>query len=149
MQCNLWFDEFYVHDDHYVIVVHDVLVFSVTSNRQLICQFHELLVTDNAMMDITFPCASLHLRLLCCIKETLLLLFARDEIELRTPTCYCCVALSHPRPDSCAHGNRESRPPKPVSFVSSSARVKIGNQVFGERLPCDCSFVLLPPTTSQ
>jgi hypothetical protein len=24
MQCNLRFDEFYVHDDHYVIVVHDV-----------------------------------------------------------------------------------------------------------------------------
>jgi hypothetical protein len=54
MQCNLRFDECYVHDDHYVIVVHDVLVFFVTNNRQLICQFHELLVTDNAMMDITF-----------------------------------------------------------------------------------------------
>jgi hypothetical protein len=33
IQCNLRFDEFYVHDDHYVIVVHDVvLVVSVTSN---------------------------------------------------------------------------------------------------------------------
>ena len=84
MLCNLRFDECYVHDDHYVIVVHDVLVFSVTSNRQLICQFHELLVMDNAMMDITFSCASLHLRLPCCIKETFLLLFARDETKLRT-----------------------------------------------------------------
>ena len=126
MQCNLWFDECYVHDDHYVIVVHDVLVFFVTSNRQLICQFHELLVTDNAMMDITVSCSSLHLRLPCCIKETLLL-FARDETELRTPTRYCCVPLCHPCPDSCAHGHRESRPPKPVSFVSSSARVKTDN----------------------
>ena len=73
-----------MHDDHYVIVVHDVLVFFVTSNRQLICQFHELLVKDNAMMDIIFSCACLHLRLPCCIKEALLLFFAKDEIELRT-----------------------------------------------------------------
>ena len=127
MQCNLWFNECYVHDDHYVIVVHDVLVFSITSNRQLICQFHELLVTDNAMMDITVSCSSLHLRLPCCIKETLLLLFARYETELRTPTRCCCVALCHPRPDSCAHRNRESMPLKLVSFVSSSARVKTDN----------------------
>jgi hypothetical protein len=38
-----------------------------------------------------------------------------------------------PCPGSCIHGSiRESRPPKLVLFVSSSARLKIGTQVFGE-----------------
>ena len=81
MRCNLRFDECYLHDDHYVIVVHDVLVFFVTSNRQLICQFHELLVTDSAMIDITFSCARMFtfVFLCCCIKGALFLLFARVD----------------------------------------------------------------------
>ena len=53
----------------------------------------------------------------------------------------CCYLPS--RPDSYAHRSRESRPPKPAPFVSSSARVKTGNQVFGERLR-DCSIVRQP-----
>ena len=53
------------------------------------------------------------------------------------------AAAKSSRPGSCKHGNRESRPPKPAPFVSSSARVKTGNQVFGERLR-DCSIVQQP-----
>ena len=44
-------DESQVHDDYYVLadhdlVVHTVVVVSVTSNKQLICQFHKLLVRN-------------------------------------------------------------------------------------------------------
>ena len=48
-------DDHYVlvdHDDYYMLVVYDVFVVFVT--RQLICQFHKLLVTNNEMM-ITIP----------------------------------------------------------------------------------------------
>jgi len=43
-----------VHDDHYVMVNHDlvvysVIVISVTSNKQLNYQFYKLLVMDNDM----------------------------------------------------------------------------------------------------
>ena len=56
---------------------------------------------------------------------------------------HASTAVRSSRPGSCEHGNRESMPPKPMLFVSSSAQVKIGNQVFGERL-CDCSIVQQP-----
>ena len=51
-----------MHDDHYVLVDHDlvvhgVTVVSITSNGQFICQFHKLLVTDNDMMTINSSCA--------------------------------------------------------------------------------------------
>jgi len=48
-------DDHYVlvdHDDYYVLVGHDVLVVSVTSSRQIICQFHKLPVTNNVMMEL-------------------------------------------------------------------------------------------------
>ena len=48
-------DDHYVlvdHDDYYILVGHDVLVVFVTSNRQIICQFHKSLVTDNVMMEL-------------------------------------------------------------------------------------------------
>jgi len=55
-------DESQVHDDYYVLadhdlVVHTVIVVSVTSNRQLIYRFHKLLVTNNDMMTTNFSCA--------------------------------------------------------------------------------------------
>ena len=46
-------DDYYVlvdHDDYYVLMGHDVLVVFITSNKQLICRFYKLLVTDDAMM---------------------------------------------------------------------------------------------------
>ena len=51
-----------MHDDHYVLVGHDLVVHgvnvvSVTSNGQFICRFHKLLVTDNDMMTTNFSCA--------------------------------------------------------------------------------------------
>ena len=50
-----------VHDDHYVLVdhdllVHDVLVVSITTNKQFICQFHKLVVTDNDMIATISSC---------------------------------------------------------------------------------------------
>jgi hypothetical protein len=55
-------DESQVHDDHYVLVDHDllvhgVIVVSVISNRQFICRFHKLLITDNDMIATNFSCA--------------------------------------------------------------------------------------------
>jgi hypothetical protein len=52
-----------VHEDHYVLVDHDlvvhgVIVVSITSNSQFICRFHKLLVTDNDMMSTNSSCAS-------------------------------------------------------------------------------------------
>jgi hypothetical protein len=54
-------DESQVHDDHYVsadhdLVVHGVIVVSVTSNGQFICRFHKILVTDNDIMAINSSC---------------------------------------------------------------------------------------------
>ena len=51
-----------MHDDHYVLVDHDlvvhgVIVVSVTSNGQFICQFHKLFVTDNDIMATNSSCA--------------------------------------------------------------------------------------------
>lgn len=37
-----------VHSDYYMLVDPDILV--VTVNRQLICQFHSLMIIDDAMM---------------------------------------------------------------------------------------------------
>jgi len=97
----------------------------------------------------TFILVALRLRLpLLLHKRDTLSLIARVETELRTSNrCYCTV-LYHPCLGSLTHGNRESRPPKPTLFVSSSARVKTDNQVFRECLPHDCSidpqFPLLP-----
>ena len=88
MLCNRRFDECEVHDDHYVLVDHDDYymlvvydVFVVFVTRQLICQFHKLLVKDSATMDITFSCARLFTFafLCCCIKGAPLLLFVRVE----------------------------------------------------------------------
>ena len=50
-----------MHDDHYVMVNHDlvvygVIVFSVTSNRLLNYRFHKLSVTDNDMMTANSSC---------------------------------------------------------------------------------------------
>ena len=50
-----------MHDDHYVLVDHDlvvhgVIVVSVTSNGQFICRFHKLLITDNDMMTTNSSC---------------------------------------------------------------------------------------------
>jgi hypothetical protein len=50
-----------VHDDHYVLVNHDLVVHgvkvvSVTSNRQFNSRFHKLLVTDNDMMAANSSC---------------------------------------------------------------------------------------------
>jgi hypothetical protein len=51
-----------VHDDHYVLVDHDlvvygVIVISVTSNGQFIYRFYKLLVTHNDMMATNSSCA--------------------------------------------------------------------------------------------
>ena len=51
-----------MHDDHYMLVDHDlvvhgVLVVSVNSNRQFICRFHKLLVTGNDTMATNFSYA--------------------------------------------------------------------------------------------
>ena len=49
---------------------------------------------------------------------------------LRALDIHASAAAKSSHPGSCEHGNREGRPPKPVPFVSSSARVKTDNQVF-------------------
>ena len=50
-----------MHDDHYVLVDHDLLFHGVivvsVGNGQFICRFHKLLVTDNDMMATNFSCA--------------------------------------------------------------------------------------------
>ena len=78
---------------------------------------------------------SLHKRghSLSCTRE-------RREHITRTPSHWCCAAICHPCPGSCVHRNRESRPPKPAPFVSSSVRVKTGNQVFGSDYTIDRSY---------
>jgi hypothetical protein len=83
-------------------------------------------------MDIVFLCAWLFIFvfLCCCIKGAILLLFERDETELRTPNSLpLCCSLSFPS-GSCAHRSRENRPPKPAQFMSSSARVKTNNFLY-------------------
>jgi hypothetical protein len=62
---------------------------------------------------------------------------------LRALDIHAYVVAKSSRLSSCKHGNRENRPPKPASFVSSSARIKTHNQVFGEWLR-DCSIVQQP-----
>jgi hypothetical protein len=137
-------DEGYVHDDHYVLVdhglvIHCVLVVSVTTNGQFICQFHKLLVMNNDTMDTISSCAWLFgfVFFCCCIKGTLFLLFAREKRphSKNTNSLLLHCSLSFPS-WSCAHSNREIRPTKPAPFMSSSAWVKTNK----ERLPHDCSF---------
>ena len=95
----------------------------------------------------------LHLPVSLHKRDTLSLVREREERRehiARTPPHCCCAALCHSHLGSCAHKNRESRPPKPAPFASSSARVKNGNQVFGERLHATArSFVLLPATSRR
>jgi len=95
------------------LVVYGVIVFSVTSNRQLNYRFHKLLVTDNDMMTANSSCTWLFVFLCCCIKGKLLLLFwgGWEHIDKTSLYC-CCVAICHLHPDSCAHRNWESRPPE-------------------------------------
>ena len=74
------------------------------------------------------------------------LVHQREETTKNTTLLLLCCS-SYSRPGSCVHKNRESRPPKPMPFVSSSAWVKIGNQVFGSVFPATARwffFLLLP-----
>jgi hypothetical protein len=146
-----------VYDDHYVLVdhglsvVYDVLVVSVTSNRQFVCQFHMLLVMENDMMATISLCTLLFIFIfLCsCIKKGHSFSCLQERRDNHASPLRCCVAPCHLCLGSCTHGNRESMPLKLVLFMSSSTRVKTDNQVFGERLPRDFSFFILLCTTSN
>ena len=66
-----------MHDDHYVMVNHDLVVYGVivisVTNIQLNCRFYKLLVTDNDMMTTSSSCTWPFVFLCCCIKGELLL----------------------------------------------------------------------------
>ena len=75
-------------------MVHDVLVVSVTNNRQFVCQFHKLLVMDNDMMATISSCALLFIFVfLCCYikKGTLSLVLKREWIT--TPHHFAAMLL--------------------------------------------------------
>jgi len=103
--CNRRFDECEVHDDHYVLVDHDDYymlvvydVFVVFVTRQLICQFHKLLVTNNEMMITISSCVALHLRLpLLLHKMDTPLVRAREETtKNNTSLLLCCSSFPVP-----------------------------------------------------
>lgn len=69
------------HDDYYILVGHDVLVVSLTSNGQMICQFCRFLVMDDAVITTMFSCTWLFIFvfLCCCIKVGTLSLVREGE----------------------------------------------------------------------